>query len=311
MISAKSKILFSILFTVLTVGNINSQIDSLSAKQFPASLNKKRLSFVLGTEALLYGGSIYGLNELWYKDYPRSSFHFFNDNNEWLQMDKIGHTTTSYYIGRVGIGLLNWSGVERKKAIWYGGMLGSVYQNTIEILDGFSSEWGFSVGDFAANTAGSLLVVAQQLAWDDQRIVLKFSFQQSMYSAYRTNMLGKNVQENILKDYNGQTYWLSVNPSAFMRKDSKFPKWLNVAVGYGAEGMTGAVFNPPYIDANGWQVNFERYRQFYLSFDVDLTRIKTKSTFLKTVFYSIGFIKIPAPALEFNKYGIKGNLLGF
>ena len=273
--------------------------------------HKKRLAVVVSTEAALYGGSLVGLNSLWYKDYPRSSFHFFNDNVEWLQMDKVGHLTTSYYVGRVGVGLLKWSGVERKKAIWYGGMLGSVYQSTIEILDGYSSQWGFSIGDFTANTAGSLLCIGQELAWNDQRIVLKYSFHQSEFSSYRPNLLGRNLQENLLKDYNGQTYWLSVNPASFMRTETKFPKWLNVAFGYGANGMTGGNFNPPYIDGNGNQIYFDRYRQYYLSFDVDLTRIKTRSHFLKTVFYSIGYIKIPAPALEFNKHGVKGSLLGF
>ena len=274
-------------------------------------LNKKHLGIVLGTEAILYGSSLVGLNELWYKDYPRSSFHFFNDDDEWLQMDKAGHMTTSYYVGRVGVGLLKWSGVDRKKAIWYGGMLGSVYQNTIEVLDGYSSEWGFSIGDFSANTAGSLLCVGEELAWNEQRIVLKYSFQQSEYAKYRPGELGNGLQENWLKDYNGQTYWLSVNPSSFMRKETKFPKWLNVAFGYGAEGMTGGSFNPPYIDANGNQIYFKRYRQYYLSLDVDLTRIKTKSKFVNTVFYSIGYLKIPAPSVEFSNGKIKGNLIGF
>ena len=275
------------------------------------AFNKQRLALVVSSEAVLYTGSLIGLNELWYKDYPRSSFHFFDDSNEWLQMDKAGHLTTSYYIGRIGIGFMNWTGVSPKKAAWYGGMLGSVYQTTIEILDGYSSGWGFSVGDFAANTAGSLLCVGQQLAWNEQRIVLKYSFRQSEYSRYRPNLLGSNLQENLLKDYNGQTYWLSVNPASFMSKETVFPKWLNVAVGYGADGMTGGDFNPPYIDANGNQLYFERYRQFYLSLDVDLTRIKTRSKFLKAVFYSVGFIKFPAPALEFNKNGVKGSWLGF
>lgn len=252
-----------------------------------------------------------GLNELWYKNYPRSSFHFFNDDDEWLQMDKVGHMTTAYYIGRVGIGLMDWSGVERTKAIWYGGMLGSLYQSTIEILDGYSSEWGFSVGDYAANTVGSFLCVGQQLAWNDQRIVLKYSFMQSPYAKYRPNELGSNLQENILKDYNGQTYWLSVNVASFLSKDTRFPNWLNVALGYGAEGMTGGSSNPPYIDVNGHSLEFDRYRQFYLSLDVDLTRIKTRSKLLKSVFYAVGFVKIPAPAMVFSKHGVKGNLLGF
>lgn len=289
-------------------GGIFAQKDSITNSR---SLSKKRLALVVSSEAVLYSGSLIGLNELWYKDYPHSSFHFFDDNDEWLQMDKMGHVTTSYYIGRVGIGFMNWTGLSRKKAIWYGGMLGSLYQTTIEVLDGYSSGWGFSVGDFGANTAGSLLCVGQQLAWNEQRIVLKYSFMQSEYSKYRPNLLGENLQENLLKDYNGQTYWLSVNPASFMSKETKFPKWLNVAFGYGADGMTGGDFNPPYIDEHGQQLYFDRYRQFYLSLDVDLTRIKTRSKFLKAVFYSVGFIKIPAPALEFSKNGVKGSWLGF
>lgn len=301
------KQLLLFLFCSWAGASVTAQTDSLASRSF----SRKRFAIVVSSEAALYGGSLVGLNELWYKDYPRSSFHFFNDNDEWLQMDKMGHMTTSYYIGRVGMGLMNWTGLERKKAIWYGGMLGSVYQSTIEILDGYSSEWGFSVGDFAANTAGSLLCVGQQLAWNDQRIVLKYSFQQSPYAKYRPNELGRNLQENLLKDYNGQTYWLSVNPSAFMSSPALFPRWLNIAFGYGATGMTGGKFNPPYIDANGNQVYFERYRQFYLSLDVDLTRIRTRSRFLKSIFYAVGFIKVPAPALEIDRHGLKGSWLGF
>ena len=248
---------------------------------------------------------------MWYKDYPRSSFHLFDDSKEWLQMDKVGHTVTSYYIGRVGIGLMKWSGVERKKAIWYGGMLGSLYQSTIEVLDGYSTQWGFSVTDFASNTLGSIIVVGQELAWDEQRIVFKYSFLPSEYSKYRPTILGSNLQENMLKDYNGQTYWLSINPSSFMRKETKFPKWLNIAIGYGAEGMTGGEYNPATYYANGNQISFERYRQYYLSLDVDLTRIKTRSKFLRTIFYSVGFIKIPAPVIEFNKHGIYPKIMGF
>lgn len=290
-----------------------AQTDSLQppSTSDTLSLNKKRIAVIAGTETVLYAGSLIALNELWYKNYPRSSFHFFNDNKEWLQMDKLGHITTAYYIGRIGIGFFKWGGMERKKAIWFGGMLGSVYQTTIEVLDGYSKEWGFSTGDFIANTTGSLLVIGQELLWDEQRIVLKFGFQKSRYSQYRPNVLGKSIQETILKDYNGQTYWVSVNPSSFMHRSTCFPKWLNIAVGYGANGMIGGYANPPLTDEFGNALVFERYRQFYLSLDVDLTRIKTRSAFLKGLFTVFGFIKIPAPALEFNKYGVKGQWLGF
>jgi hypothetical protein len=306
----KKKLFFLLFLVIILIKGAFSQTDSLKQSSFKP-FSKKRLAIVTSTEAALYGSSMIGLNQLWYANYPRASFHFFNDNYEWMQMDKCGHFTTSYYIGKVGIGLLKWSGVERKKAIWYGGILGSIYQNTIEVMDGYSSEWGFSVGDFTANTCGSILVIAQELAWDEQRVSLKFSYLPSPYQPYRKDELGSNWKESWLKDYNGQTYWISVNLASFMKKSTKFPHWLNLAMGYGANGMTGGDFNPPYIDADGWQINFVRYRQFYLSLDADLSRIPVKSKFLKTVFNTIGFIKLPAPSIEFNRWGVGGHLIGF
>jgi hypothetical protein len=49
----------------------------------------------------------------------------------------------------------------------------------------------------------------------------------------QTNVLGSSLAEQMLKDYNGQTYWLSVNLHSFYKN----PKWLNLAIGYGANGM--------------------------------------------------------------------------
>lgn len=264
------------------------------------TLNKKRLYSVIALETGTIASSLYLLNNLWYKDYPRTSFHIFNDNKDWMQMDKIGHASTSCTIGSIGYYSLKWSGVENKKAIWFGGGLGSAYLLTIEILDGLSSEWGFSMGDFAANTMGSLFFMSQQLVWNDQRCIIKWSFHQTKFSHYRPDLLGNNFKENMLKDYNGQTYWLSGNIASFLKKDTKFPKWLNIAVGYGAEGMIGGHENLPIYNGVEMPV-FKRYRQFYISPDIDLTRINTNSTLLKTFFRIINFIKIPAPAFEISK----------
>ena len=44
----------------------------------------------------------------------------------------------------------------------------------------------------------------------------------------------------MLKDYNAQTYWFSANLKSFF-PEIKFTAWLNVAVGYGAEGMFGGI----------------------------------------------------------------------
>jgi len=223
-------------------------------------------------------------------------------------MDKVGHVTTSYYIGKIGINLLKWSGVNHKKACLYGGFLGTGYLTILEMFDGFSSEWGFSWGDMAANISGSLIVTSQELLWKEQRITMKFSFHPTNFPDYRKDILGNSFAEQILKDYNGQTYWLSANVSSFMKKENKIPKWINLALGYGAIGMIGGTEKFP-----GWEgyPSFDRYGQFYFSFDVDLWRIKTKSKFLKKFFNTFGFIKIPFPAIEFSKHGVKAYPLYF
>ena len=290
----KKRILFLIL-----VG-FQSVVAQKNAESFfkPSdSLNSKKQNGIFVAEATLTAGALIGLNQLWYADYPKSDFHFINDNAHWLQLDKVGHVFSSYHLGRFGAEMLQWSGASNKNQLIYGAGLGFVFLSAVEVLDGYSAEWGASYGDIIANASGTALYVSQELIWNEQRITPKFSFHTTQYANHRPDVLGSAFSEQILKDYNGQTYWLSVNLYSFA-KDSKIPKWLNVAFGYGAEGMlTGNTDTTAFLN-----VNPQRFRQFYLSVDVDLTKIKTKSHFLKTVFSVLNTIKIPAPTIEFVRF---------
>ncbi|MBX9807828.1 MAG: YfiM family protein [Flavobacteriaceae bacterium] len=272
------------------------------------SVNKKRQNTVFITEAVLASGALIGLNQLWYADYPKSNFHFINDNAEWMQMDKVGHLYSSYHIGRFGAEALNWSGVSKKNQLIYGASLGFVFLTAVEVMDGFSEEWGASMGDVIANASGTALYVSQELIWKEQRITPKFSFHSTKYANYRPDLLGSSTQEQILKDYNGQTYWFSTNLYSFSKKSS-IPKWLNLALGYGAEGMIG---ENDVKNSFIFPIKIEKHRQFYLSLDLDLTKISTKSHFLKTVFSVFNTVKIPAPTLEYSpQKGFKFHTLYF
>jgi hypothetical protein len=267
---------------------------------FPDTLRKPRLTGSIITGSALYAGSMVGLYYLWYKDYPQSSFHFIDDFDHWMGIDKVGHMVTSYYTGRIGYTAMRWSGVRENPSIWIGGSMGFLFLTTVEIFDGFSAEWGASSSDILFNGIGTAFFIGQQFLWHDQRLTLKFSYHFTEYAQYNPEQLGGSYAERIFKDYNGHTYWLSANIKSFIRGDSKFPKWLNVSLGYGAKGMLGAKANPKYI--NGEPVpEYNRVHQYYLSLDIDLTRIKTKSEFLNTLFNLVGFIKIPMPTLEYNK----------
>ena len=263
------------------------------------SLNIPRRNIVAVSQATIGTGVLIGLNELWYADYPQSGFRFVNDNTEWLQVDKAGHVFSAYHLGNFGKSTLAWSGVSKRNQLVYGATLGFVFLSAVEVMDGYSSNWGASLGDVVANAGGTALFVSQELLWKEQRITPKFSFHTTPYASARPNILGSSFSEQVLKDYNGQTYWLSANVHSFF-KTSKIPTWLNIAVGYGAEGMiTG---NEEFVNTL-FLPESERFRQFYLSFDADLTKIKTKSPLLETVFEIFNTIKIPAPAIEINSRG--------
>jgi Predicted periplasmic lipoprotein (DUF2279) len=288
------KVVFLLLFwMIFQTGFAQNTADSFFKPS--DSLDIKRQNTVIISEAVLATGTLIALNQAWYAEYPKSDFHFINDNAEWLQMDKAGHVFSSYHLGRFGAEMLQWSGANKKNQMLYGAGLGFAFLTAVEVLDGYSSEWGASLGDVVANASGTALYVSQELIWKEQRIMPKFSFHTTKYAGYRPEVLGSSFTEQILKDYNGQTYWLSVNLHSFA-KGSKIPKWLNLALGYGADGMiTGNKEDtPPILTSNP-----KRFRQFYLSLDVDLTKIKTKSHFLKTVFSVLNTVKIPAPTIEF------------
>jgi hypothetical protein len=299
----RTGLLFILLFT-----------STLCSAQFLApsdTLNKGRVWLVSGIGLGGYAIGMAGLNALWYADFPREGFHFYNDNDQWLQMDKAGHAISAYQVTRYSYEALRWAGVEEKKSIWLGAGYSFLWLTTVEVLDGFSAEWGFSTGDMVANVAGSALFVAQQLRWKEQRIALKFSYSPSEFAQYRPDVLGSTGLERVLKDYNGQTAWLSVNMSRFGKRDDAKLPWLSVALGYGANGMLGGSSNPAFDNSGELLPHFDRYRQFYLSLDVDLSRIKTNSHVLKTLFSVVGFIKVPAPALEFSQGNVTWHWIHF
>ena len=281
-----------IILLILYSLNIFGQDDT-------TTVNRKRLNFLIVGGSAVYTGTMIYLYDAWFKDYPISSLQFTNDADVWLGMDKLLHATTSYWVGRIGYHSLLWAGVKEKHAVWYGGSMGLVFMTTVEIFNGVSAGWGASVGDMAANVAGAGLFIGQQLGWKEQRFLIKFSYHPTEYAQYNPDVLGGTDIQRLIKDYNGQTYWLSGNIHSFLKKESRFPKWLNVAVGYGAEGMTGVSEN--ITEYEGEPIpEFKRTSQYFLSLDVDLTRIPTRSKFLKGLFTLLGFIKIPLPTLEYN-----------
>lgn len=278
--------------------------------------NKKKVYIIAGIHATGYAGTLAILGTAWYKDIPKAPFHLFNDSKEWLQVDKAGHAWTAYNIAKYSSHLWQWSGLDHRKAALLGGFSSVGYQTILEFLDAYSSEWGWSWADMGANTFGAALYTTQELTCGKQKVLLKFSsFPQRHGAALQQradDLFGASFPERLLKDYNGQTYWASINIASFARPS--FPAWLNLAVGYGATGMYGGFKNIAY-DKSGVVIfdrsDIKRVRQWYLSPDIDWTKLKTNKKLVRTLFTLMNMIKLPAPALELRQGKLKAHWIAF
>ncbi len=289
--------ILSVFFFLSLLASSYSQTDSTITPNY-----KTRKVILASSTGLFTIGSLAVLHQAWYNEYNTGKFHFFNDNKEWLQIDKAGHVYSTYQAGRLMMNAFEWAGYKKKQKIIIGASIGLVYMTAVEVMDGFSRGWGYSWGDQLANVFGTSMAISQEYFWNQQRIQLKFSFAKSGLAQYHPALLGKSFSTQILKDYNAQTYWASVNPSTFIKKENTFPKWLNIALGYSAYGMLGGFENKFVVkDDKGNVLKIERHRRLYLSLDVDLTRIKTKSKLLKHIFSVVNILKFPAPAIELSK----------
>ncbi len=271
---------------------VRAQHEDTTANE---GIRNSRLRTVVIAGTVTYAAGLAGLSQLWYKESSRQSFAFFNDVREWKQADKIGHMFSAFYLSYGTEKLLRWSGVPEDKTALPAAAAGFLLLLPIEIMDGYSSAYGASVGDLAANTLGAALFFAQKKAWNDIRIYPKFSYHPTDYPLIRPEALGDTFAARLIKDYNAQTYWLSVDADKFF----SFPKWLNLAVGYGVADM-------PYAnDISNQRMGFDPYRQYYFSLDPDLTAIRTESKAIRTILTLLNVIKIPAPTVEFSRKGTR------
>lgn len=293
-IAVKIKILILLFAFAFSTSSYGQEDSTKSLSQ-----GAKR-AIVFSTQGVLVVGSLVYLQQTWYSEFQSGEFHTIDDSGQWLQMDKLGHVATVNILSNLNYKAYRWAGYNNTQASWMGFGLSWGYLAAVEVMDGFSEGWGFSWSDIGANTLGAALFLAQQLTWEDQRILMKFSYHNTSYAQLRPEVLGSTQAERILKDYNGQTYWLSVNPQAFSKNRKIFPKWLNLALGYSVDGLLGGTSN---VGDDFDYSYYERKRQFFFSFDVDLSRIETRSKFLNTVFDLLNIIKIPAPTLEVDQNG--------
>lgn len=260
---------------------------------------KSQRILYLTTTLSMYSAGSFVLYDTWYKPYNTGKFKTFNDQKEWLGMDKVGHFVTSWWITSFIRESAQMSGFNPKQAQWMSIVYPTLFMTSIEVMDGFSEGWGFSKADLVSNLSGVAFSYLQTEYPVLDDFHFKYSWNPGAFSSYRPNLLGSNIPERMLKNYNEQTYWLSI-PMHLMHR--KIPSWLCFSIGYGANGMLGARNNAWILNGVKYDyTSIERERQLSLSLDIDLRKIKIKGKAWKLFTSTFRWVKIPAPALHFNQ----------
>jgi Predicted periplasmic lipoprotein (DUF2279) len=253
----------------------------------------KKLRWVVGGVIVAYGLIVLALSTAWYSDQMIQPFHFFNDLPEWKQLDKFAHLFWTFHVCAMASRMLRWGGLN-EKANSVGTILGFFIVSSIEILDGFSVGYGASLFDLIANALGSILFFLQLKIWRQIKIFPKFSFHLTSFAALRPSLLGDGFLQEILKDYNGQTFWYCWSP-----EKRWWPSFLSIAVGVGAEGMIYG------RDIENELHNFSPYRKYFLSLDLNPTFFQSKQKWVRVTAYPLTIFKCPAPAIEFSTHGVR------
>ena len=297
----KTSIIF---FLIIIINNNLFSIDTIKS-----NINKDFYKFLLVEGVVLTGAMSY-LKHEWYSDKKRVPFHFYNDFKGWNQIDKFGHFYASYLESNVGYSLMKKFDFSEKHSLIFGGSQGLILETPIEFFDAYYEGWGFSLSDMVANALGSSFFIVQQRFFGEQLIRPKLTFSRSIYARDANGYLGQNnFLSQFVYDYNGYTYWFSFSPSKIFNI-KKIPEWINLSLGYGANGMIGEFRN--ILTYNGVNIPYhDRYRQYYLSLDIDFSKIKTKSKLFKKVFNVFSYIKIPLPTIEISNKKLKGYFFYF
>jgi hypothetical protein len=263
------------------------------------TLNKKRFVAVNATSLLALYGSYHYINNAWWAD-SKKTFHFDGGGSNIAQafdfgrdaiyaksLDKIGHFYGARITSDIFARGIRWSGKTEAQSLLWGGLLGTAVQGFIEIKDGYSPTWGFSVYDWMGGSLGSFYPYFQSKS----KLLKAVDRKDNYYYDFIKR------ESNFQDDYMNSTFWLTYNPHRY-KPSSKWPKWLGISVGLGVDHT----LNNYYINMPGGTSDWGKGGyEFYLAPDIDFKGLLPKKPFWQTLAHVLNYIKVPTPALRLSR----------
>jgi len=264
------------------INEIQKQIDPLETE-----LNYPLLAGIgSGLLGISYGVQVYQKNA-WWKD-QRTKFHFYNDWEYALWIDKTGHLYGTYMAAHIFSAGLEGANVQAEAKAWCSSALALSFQLFVEVQDGFGPQWGFSPGDAYADVLGAAFPVFQYYYPYLHNFDIKFSY-------FPADLYKKDPESGqthiVMDDYAGQKYWLALKLKNMLpEKISHYwPEFLCLALGVGVRELDGSGHGK---------------RDVYLALDLDAETIPLYGKYWEFVKSSLNYIHFPMPGIRFTPKSI-------
>jgi hypothetical protein len=219
----------------------------------------------------------------WWENEERG-FHFENDFDYALNLDKFGHFAAGVVLGEGFYEGYRWAGTSEFQAYLFAGLSAMMTHVAIDVKDGYSPEWGFSVFDVLSGTLGGFYPMAERYVPVFKYVDLKWSYWINTKAYYRQSHTGVFTD-----DYCNQTFWASFKPYRLLPASVRayYPSWLAIAAGLS-------------IDEGVFIKHYEGtpHREVYIALDYDLEAFRPQSRMARTLIKSLNYFKLPAPAIQ-------------
>ncbi|MBT4099081.1 MAG: DUF2279 domain-containing protein [Gemmatimonadetes bacterium] len=269
----------------------------------PAGLRPRRLA-ALGSAGVAahYVGFRY-FDRAWYQGEQRGNIRWLQDwsGNTYLHVDKGGHFMSGIFLSQSVSEAFTWTGITPRKAAVLGAMTSWGLLFEIEMRDAYFDQWGFSVPDFLANTAGVSVPLLHSLVPSTRIVDFKFSwFPSPLYRDYDARLAADLPRTRYaIDDYEGMTFWMTFAMNDVLRGRAKevWPDWLGLALGYGATGMHGAN-----VKSRGREREFlqlpDARGELVLSLDTDARYLPGDGEIWSLFKEQLNWLHLPAPAIR-------------
>lgn len=237
-------------------------------------------------------------NTIWKRTGP---FNIQEDGQWTYYIDKGGHFYGTYMSSYFITELLMTSGFSWDMATILGSTLGLCYTGYVEILDGYSLDFGFSPSDFYADVIGAGFHIAQHYVPFLQNFTPKFGYVKPSW----LGELNRKPSDTFIDDYSSQTFWMSLNVHNMLPSDIKkyWPDWLELSFGYAVYSLCDPTNYKGYncdpnrsfpISNYGWG-----NRKFLIALDYNVPKLIPDTwNFPNWIRQGLNHVRLPSPVLE-------------